>query len=64
MGIKPGVTRGLDSFRVAEPPNALYMIDTPGVMIPRIQSAAIGLRLALTAAVPDSIGNIIEISIC
>eukprot|EP00953_Heterococcus_sp_UTEX-ZZ885_P010681 6233-Heterococcus_DN1.PRE.2 len=54
VGPKPGVTRGLESFRIAEPPHPLYMVDTPGVMVPRIDSAAVGLRLALTAAVPDS----------
>jgi mitochondrial GTPase 1 len=59
VGPKPGVTRGLESFRIAEPPHPLYMVDTPGVMVPRIDSAAVGLRLALTAAVPDSAGMVV-----
>ena len=52
-----GVTRALQSFRIADDP-PLYVVDTPGVMVPRVDSAAVGLRLALTAAVPDTIGEL------
>ncbi|KAG5187862.1 P-loop containing nucleoside triphosphate hydrolase protein [Tribonema minus] len=55
VGATPGVTRGIDSFRVSELPQPLYMVDTPGVMVPNIASPTVGLRLALTAAVPDSV---------
>ena len=56
VGPTPGVTRGMDAFRVGDDP-PLYMVDTPGVMVPRIDCASVGLRLALTAAVPDAVGT-------
>jgi len=53
-GPNPGVTRGVSGFRVSEQPPA-FLIDTPGVMIPRISNNDVGLRLALTGAIKDSI---------
>ncbi|CAN0418884.1 unnamed protein product, partial [Ectocarpus sp. 13 AM-2016] len=49
----PGVTRQVSAFRIASNP-PLYLVDTPGVMVPRVESKTAGLFLALTRAVPDS----------
>ena len=53
-GAKPGVTRGLRTFAVSEDP-LVHLIDTPGVMMPRIEDEETGLKLALTGAIPDGI---------
>ena len=53
MGAMPGVTRQVSAFRISSNP-PLYLVDTPGVMVPRVDSATKGLRLALTRAVPDA----------
>lgn len=53
VGAMPGVTRQVSAFRIAYNP-PLYLVDTPGVMVPRVETAMEGLRLALTRAVPDS----------
>lgn len=34
---------------------ALYVVDTPGVMLPNIPSAETGLKLALTGAIKDDV---------
>lgn len=49
----PGVTRQVSAFRIASNP-PLYLVDTPGVMVPRVKNALQGLYLALTRAVPDA----------
>lgn len=53
-GPLPGVTRDLTGFKVSSKPLA-YLVDTPGVMIPNVENADVGLRLALTGAVKESI---------
>ena len=47
VGDKPGVTRAvLTSIRVSNRP-LVYLIDTPGVMVPNIADMHVGLKLAL-----------------
>ncbi|CAM9367642.1 unnamed protein product, partial [Laminaria digitata] len=53
VGAMPGVTRQVSAFRIASNP-PLYLVDTPGVMVPRVEKATQGLYLALTRAVPDA----------
>ncbi|CAM9128578.1 unnamed protein product [Chrysoparadoxa australica] len=53
VGARPGVTRQLTMFKIGESP-PLFLIDTPGIMVPKASDAHTGLRLALTAAVPDA----------
>eukprot|EP00897_Mesotaenium_endlicherianum_P009144 jgi/Mesen1/8258/ME000445S07397 len=54
VGPLPGVTRSVSSFKVAEKPS-LYVLDTPGVMVPRVASVEVGLKLALIDAVKVSV---------
>ncbi|CAM9633066.1 unnamed protein product, partial [Scytosiphon promiscuus] len=54
VGAMPGVTRQVSAFRIGSTP-PLYLVDTPGVMVPRVNSVTAGLCLALTRAVPDSV---------
>eukprot|EP00193_Tetraselmis_chui_P020817 CAMPEP_0177790862 /NCGR_PEP_ID=MMETSP0491_2-20121128/23597_1 /TAXON_ID=63592 /ORGANISM="Tetraselmis chuii, Strain PLY429" /LENGTH=203 /DNA_ID=CAMNT_0019312997 /DNA_START=170 /DNA_END=777 /DNA_ORIENTATION=- len=48
-GPTPGVTRQLSGFKVGSTPS-LYILDTPGVMLPSLVSYEGALRLGLTAA--------------
>ena len=47
VGDKPGVTRAvLTSIRVSNNP-LVYLVDTPGIMVPNISDMHVGLKLAL-----------------
>jgi len=53
VGDKPGVTRAvLTSIRVSNRP-LVYLIDTPGVMVPNIADMHVGLKLALCSTLHD-----------
>ncbi|KAF0698587.1 Aste57867_10817 [Aphanomyces stellatus] len=54
VGPTPGVTLRTDIIKVNETP-AIYVMDTPGVMLPNIPTPDIGLKLALTGAIKDDI---------
>ncbi|RHY14931.1 hypothetical protein DYB32_010806, partial [Aphanomyces invadans] len=54
VGPTPGVTLRTDIIKVNETP-AIYVMDTPGVMLPNIPSPSVGLKLALTGAIKDEI---------
>jgi ribosome biogenesis GTPase A len=45
----PGFTRGVSTVRIRASP-LLYLADTPGVMMPRLQDVETGLKLAVTHA--------------
>ncbi|SMC39647.1 ribosome biogenesis GTPase YlqF [Papillibacter cinnamivorans] len=49
---RPGVTRGRQWVVVA---SGLELLDTPGILWPRLDSEAVGLNLAFTGAVKDEI---------
>lgn len=52
---RPGVTRGNQWFAVEK---GLELLDTPGVLWPKFEDAAVGLKLAFTGAVKDTILDI------
>ena len=53
-GALPGLTRNLYPIKISrEPP--VYLYDSPGIMIPRIESEDIGMRLALAGIIPDKV---------
>ncbi|KAL3159403.1 hypothetical protein ABBQ38_009833 [Trebouxia sp. C0009 RCD-2024] len=53
-GATPGLTRHISGFQVGERPTA-FLMDTPGVMLPNVPNEEVGMRLALTGAIKDSI---------
>jgi len=61
IGPNPGVTRHMSSFRIGARPS-MYVMDTPGVMVPRIADLETGLKLALTGAVKDSVVGEVQIA--
>jgi hypothetical protein len=46
-GPQPGVTRQVSSILVSRSPH-IYLIDSPGIMLPKIDEPETGLRLAVT----------------
>ncbi|CEG44138.1 ribosome biogenesis gtp-binding protein [Plasmopara halstedii] len=54
VGSTAGVTVRNDIIKVNDKP-AVYVVDTPGVMLPNIPSAETGMRLALTGAIKDEV---------
>lgn len=51
-GNKPGVTRGKQWIRIRQ---ELELLDTPGILWPRFDDQAVGLRLALSGSVKDEV---------
>ncbi|CAO1947013.1 unnamed protein product [Urochloa humidicola] len=54
VGPLPGVTQDIAGFKIASQPS-IYVLDTPGVLVPSIPDMETGLKLALTGAVKDSV---------
>ncbi|XP_024539637.1 short integuments 2, mitochondrial isoform X1 [Selaginella moellendorffii] len=54
VGPLPGVTKIISGFKIGQCPS-IYLLDTPGVLIPNIKSVETGLKLAITGAVKDSV---------
>eukprot|EP00899_Mesostigma_viride_P012525 jgi/Mesvir1/21273/Mv21672-RA.1 len=53
-GPTAGVTRAISGFKLAQSPST-YLLDTPGVMVPKVKDFDTGLKLALTGAVKDTV---------
>ncbi|PWA45474.1 P-loop containing nucleoside triphosphate hydrolases superfamily protein [Artemisia annua] len=54
VGPLPGVTQDIAGFKIAQRPS-IYVLDTPGVLVPTISDIETGLKLALTGSVKDSV---------
>ena len=50
-GAQPGLTRQVSSILVSKSPY-IYLVDTPGIMVPRVDHMEVGLRLCVTGAAP------------
>ncbi|KAJ2033767.1 Mitochondrial GTPase 1 [Coemansia sp. RSA 376] len=56
-GAKPGVTRAVSSkIRVFDKP-PVYLLDTPGVMMPHIPDTMTAIKVALTGGIKDNIAD-------
>ncbi|KAI9294985.1 hypothetical protein K502DRAFT_291582, partial [Neoconidiobolus thromboides FSU 785] len=61
-GGQPGITRNISSsIKVADNP-AIYLYDTPGVMIPHIPDPLISLKVALSGGIHDHLADEIILS--
>ncbi|KAK7244563.1 hypothetical protein RIF29_39387 [Crotalaria pallida] len=54
VGPLPGVTQDIAGFKIAQKPS-IYVLDTPGVLVPSISDIETGLKLALAGSVKDSV---------
>ncbi|KAJ1265358.1 hypothetical protein BS78_08G070600 [Paspalum vaginatum] len=54
VGPLPGVTQDIAGFKIATQPS-IYVLDTPGVLVPCIPDMETGLKLGLTGAIKDSV---------
>ncbi|KAJ2376418.1 Mitochondrial GTPase 1 [Coemansia sp. RSA 2607] len=56
-GAKPGVTRAMSSkIKVLQSP-PIYLVDTPGVMMPHIPDPITAIKVALTGGIKDNIAD-------
>lgn len=54
VGPLPGVTQDIAGYKIAHRPS-IYVLDSPGVLVPSIPDIETGLKLALTGSVKDSV---------
>ncbi|KAK4485447.1 hypothetical protein RD792_008088 [Penstemon davidsonii] len=54
VGALPGVTQDIAGFKIAHQPS-IYVLDTPGVLVPSIPDIETGLKLAAAGSVKDSV---------
>ena len=59
-GNKPGVTKGKQWIRFGK---NVELLDTPGILWPKFEDPAVGMRLALIGSINDEILNIDELSL-
>ena len=59
-GNKPGVTKGKQWIKLSQ---TLELLDTPGILWPRFEDQAVGLKLALIGTIKDEIINTQELSL-
>ena len=59
-GNKPGVTKGKQWIRLNK---SVELLDTPGILWPKFEDQAVGLRLALIGSIKDEILNIDELAL-
>lgn len=59
-GNKPGVTKGKQWIRLSK---NVELLDTPGILWPKFEDQAVGLRLALIGSIKDEILNIDELAL-
>ena len=59
-GNKPGVTRGKQWIRLGD---GVELLDTPGILWPKFEDPAIGIRLALAGAIRDEVLDREELAI-
>ncbi|KAJ1919987.1 AP-3 complex subunit delta [Mycoemilia scoparia] len=57
-GANPGVTRSLENMvKIYEKP-AVYIVDTPGVMVPHIPDPLKAIKVALTGGIRDDVADV------
>lgn len=54
VGPLPGVTQDIAGYKIAQRPS-IYVLDSPGVLVPSIPDIETGLKLALAGSVKDSV---------
>lgn len=59
-GNKPGVTKGKQWIRLNK---TVELLDTPGILWPKFEDQAVGLRLAYIGSIKDELYNIYELSV-
>lgn len=59
-GNKPGVTKGKQWIRLNK---NVELLDTPGILWPKFEDQAVGLRLAYIGSIKDELYNIYELSV-
>lgn len=61
VGPLPGVTRSLNAIKITNEPQ-LYVLDTPGVLVPQIESPEVGYNLSLLGCIKDDVIGEVELA--
>jgi ribosome biogenesis GTPase A len=59
-GNRPGVTKSQQWIKVG---NELELLDTPGILWPKFEDQEVGLKLAVTGAIKDTILNLDDVAV-
>ncbi|MBY8912212.1 ribosome biogenesis GTPase YlqF [Bacillus sp. YC2] len=59
-GDRPGITKSQQWVKVGK---ELELLDTPGILWPKFEDELVGLRLAITGAIKDSIINLQDVAV-
>ncbi len=59
-GDRPGVTTAQQWIKVGK---EMELLDTPGILWPKFEDQLVGLRLATTGAIKDSILNLQDVAV-
>jgi ribosome biogenesis GTPase A len=59
-GNKPGVTKGKQWIRLSK---TIELLDTPGILWPKFEDQAVGLKLALIGSINDTIVNTTDLAL-
>lgn len=59
-GNRPGVTRGRQWIRIS---SEVELLDTPGLLWPKFEDQAVGLKIALIGSIPDEVLSTEELSL-
>ncbi|KAI4319611.1 hypothetical protein MLD38_033191 [Melastoma candidum] len=54
VGPLPGVTQDIAGYKIAHRPS-IYVLDTPGILVPSIPDIETGLKLALAGSIKDAV---------
>jgi len=57
---RPGVTRGRQWIRIKR---GFELLDTPGILWPKLDSPEVGINLAITGAITDNVTDVVELSL-
>lgn len=53
VGAAPGITRSVgEKIKISDDP-LIYVLDTPGILTPKVTTVDVGMKLALCATIPD-----------
>ena len=57
---RPGVTRGRQWIRIKR---GFELMDTPGILWPKLDEPEVGINLAITGAITDNVTDVVELSL-
>jgi len=57
---RPGITRGRQWIRIKR---GFELLDTPGILWPKLDTPEVGINLAITGAITDNVTDVVDLSL-